>query len=141
MRLNSTDFFDVFVNKEQRVVTVKLHVSPETAGNEMLDIIRKSSSPHFAIDEARIAPSIALKDTYIGIAKCHENDVFDEAKGIEIARLRAIKAYTKDRKRIAHKLVNIFNDITARLADSATYFDYAITHIDSAIEIKGSSEE
>lgn len=134
MRLNNGETFDFYVNKEKRTVVAVLTVPENLMGNEMLQIIGKSSGNNFCIEECAINESIALKGRYVGKASCHEEDAFDEEKGIHLAKLRALRSYMKDRKRVATRIADVFDEIANRFENAEDYCEYAIEHIEESIK-------
>lgn len=134
MRFNNGETFDFYVNKDKRTVVAVLTVPQNAMGNEMLQIVGKSSGNNFCIEECMIGETLALKGKYVGKAVCHEEDIFDEEKGIHLAKLRALRAYMKDRKKIATKIADVFDEIANRFEDAERYCEYALDHIDEAIE-------
>lgn len=49
---------------------------------------------------------LAIQDTYRAIAKCHPEDTFDEAKGIEIAIIKLAEKYLTSQKKAIRRVVN-----------------------------------
>lgn len=41
-----------------------------------------------------------IKNKYVGVARCHADDTFDEEKGKEIARKRMLIKYNKDKSEV-----------------------------------------
>lgn len=50
--------------------------------------------------------SLAIQDTYRAIAKCHPEDVYDAAKGIEIATIKLATKYQNSKKKVIQKVVS-----------------------------------
>lgn len=48
---------------------------------------------------------LAIQNTYRAIAKCHPEDVFDEAKGIEIAMIKLAEKYNTSQKKAIQRML------------------------------------
>ena len=51
-----------------------------------------------------------LKDKYIGIAKCTQEDTFDEEYGRQLARKRMLRQYYKDKAEVYRTIYKKVND-------------------------------
>ena len=134
MNFHNEEEIVYFINEEKKTVVAMLTVPENAMGNEMLRLINKSSGVHFSINNCAIGKSIALKGRYKGKAVCHSEDDWDEKKGMHLAKLRALRAYAKDRERIAMLLSDTYSDILRRLERAEEYSHYATEHIEDAIE-------
>ena len=100
--------YKIFVNEEKRTVVVLL----ETYGDNVGDIISKEVIKN-SNDTISLLPEFC--DCYIdtcfrGIAKCHPEDKFDEAKGITIAKSRArIKYLDAKRENLYKSAISLSN--------------------------------
>ena len=133
----------VIVNQDKRTVVAILSVPCLLMGDELSNIMYKETREDipFALYLGSLSKRLQLQEKYIGKAVCHSEDEWDEEKGIAIARLRAIKQYAKDRKRILSIMKEIFDGIEDRLGDAKKYAKYSIEHIDDAIEKLSSDED
>lgn len=134
MRLHNGETFEFYVNEEKRTVVAVLNVPQNVMGNEMLQIMSKESGNHFGIEDCMISKSMTLTGRYEGKAVCHDEDEWDEEKGMRLAKLRALRLYMRDRKRVATLIANTFEGILNRMEDAEAYCEYALDHIEEAIE-------
>lgn len=74
------------VNKEKNTVVCIVRVNPEVA-NKIVDKYLEASG----LDDAGYFDHHRLFDPFVGIAKCHPKDTWNEEIGKEIARERAEK--------------------------------------------------
>lgn len=134
MRLHNGEIFEFYVNEEKRTVVAVLSVPQNAMGNEMLRIMSKESNNHFGIEDCMIGKSMALAGRYEGKAVCHNEDEWDEEKGMQLAKLRALRLYMRDRQRIATLITNVFDGIVNRFEDAEDYCGYALDYLEEAIE-------
>lgn len=56
---------------------------------------------------------------YYGVARCHPKDEFDEEKGKEIARNKALMSYYKDMRMCMYEVCELFGDLSSMAFDKA----------------------
>ena len=134
MKLNSGESFTYFVNEEKRTVVAILTVPQGIMGTEMLRIIQKESGSYFGMDDCVLGRRMVLKGRYEGKAVCHSDDEWDIEKGKHLAKLRALRAYLKDRKEISKVLVSVYEGVAERMRNADDYSNYVMEHITDAID-------
>jgi len=87
------DKFNFYVDEEKRTVVATLFVDEDCVVDEMVNILRKSVFSEIFIPHIEYNPNLLVKGKYVGKAYCHPNDTFNVETGIELARMKAIKAY------------------------------------------------
>ena len=127
------EVFDFYVDEAKRTVVATLRVPVNALGTEALDIINKSCMTHMIFPNVNIAKNMLLKGTYKGKAVCAPTDTFNEEVGIQIAKLRAIREYNRDRRDKVAKMTRIFADVAQRFERANEYSDYAIKNINKGI--------
>lgn len=95
-----------YINKNKRIVYCKRFVNKY----EMFNFAEKflgitGFSGNFS------EKSITLKPEYVGVAKCHIDDVWDEEKGKKIALNKALFIYHRDKLDAFRSLLNITQDL------------------------------
>lgn len=127
MRLNSGEAIKFFENKEKKTVVAVLYVDKDVAVDEAMSMLNKSANGAFdATTWFVTSKSLAVKDKFVGIAKCCDTDEYDYEKGCELAKLRAVRAYAKERARLAYELSEIFNKTTSRLRVATSYLEDSV---------------
>jgi hypothetical protein len=122
------------LGRDGRTVTAIVTVQPDSIIGEMGSILVKSSVPIFIATEFDVNPSVMLiNDTYIGKATCHPDDEFDWEIGKRYAKLRALKAYYRDRKKVFDRISKIYDDAARRMRSAADHNDFSLKHIDDYI--------
>ena len=134
MNFHNGEHFDFYVNEEKRTVVAVLTVPDDVVGCEMFDIINKASNSSFAITNGILGKGLMVTGRYEGKAVCHENDEWDVEKGKHIAKLRALRTYTKERAKKMASVERIFNEIAKRFEAANEYSQHAIEHIEDALD-------
>lgn len=93
---NTKSVVKFYVDKEKGVVVCKKYCDPYEITQFMLDKL--------GLLPTKICPTISynsllMKSVYVGKAKLHPDDVFDEKTGKDLAYTRMMKKYHKDRCR------------------------------------------
>jgi hypothetical protein len=99
------------IDKDKRTIVAILNVSATKIATEVRNIITKRSSNYFTVIGVIPSNKLLLSGKYVGKAKAHPDDKWDENKGKEIALLRAQKAYMTERAKIMRGLEDVFDDI------------------------------
>ena len=79
--------FEFFVNKEKKTVACVATDEDNLANCEILNILHK-----YDIEETGILTNWGNKE-FVGVAKCHPEDEFDEEIGKRIAKLKALMKF------------------------------------------------
>lgn len=114
-----------FVNKEKKTVVAKFEntsvltdngVWEKYIANHICKTISKTKGginlylSDRAIYYKFIEDAIKQNDSYYGIAKCADTDIFDVEKGKDIAKKRLLKKYYSTQERV---LLNIIHDMNS----------------------------
>lgn len=99
------------IDKDKRTIVAILNVSATKIATEVRNIITKRSNNYFTVIGVIPSNKLLLNGKYVGKAKAHPDDKWDENKGKEIALLRAQKAYMTERAKIMRGLEDVFDDI------------------------------
>ena len=134
MRFSGGETFRYFINEEKRTIVAILDVPENIVEKEMTNLFSKGATNHIFIDGYITSDRLNVSSTYVGVAHCHTEDKFDIEKGRHLAELRAIRTYLKDRKKISEKIYNTVKDAETRFKKSDEYFEYAIKHVQDAID-------
>ena len=131
------------INPEKRTVCCRMPSYNKETGNELWEEARNQAMAklrrymrgrtsdrvgyYWAIND--LATAIFkkhMKDVeYFGIAHCHPNDEFDEEKGKEVARTKALMSYYKDMERCMAEVADLFHALHEIAADKAEdYYQY-----------------
>ena len=124
---------DFYINEEKRTVTAVLTVPSDIVVQEMMNIMNKASGTAFTTTDVVLKNGVLLNGTYRGTAHCHTDDTFDEEKGMRIAKLKALKAYYKDRNVVSARLQKIAEDTARRMAVATQHNTFSIEHIDELL--------
>ena len=124
---------DFYLNPEKRTVAAVVTVPRDAVVTEMLHILAKSSATSFVVTSLDIQNNMLLKGTYTGKATCHENDEFSAEEGMRIAKLRALRAYNKDRTIVMNRINKIFTDAAHRMELAAEHNVYSTEHVEEAL--------
>jgi hypothetical protein len=97
-----------FVNEEKKVVVCKLE---NCAGNLMCDMCEKGYPHH---------PDLFISDTFVGIAKCSDEDTFDVELGKKIAYKRAVAKLFSAKERAINRFMKEQTKYFMQLTDTAS---------------------
>lgn len=117
-----------FVNEEKKVVVCKLE---NCAGNLICDMCEKDYPYH---------PDLVISDTFVGMAKCSDEDTFDVELGKKIAYKRAVAKLFNTKKKTLERfmveqakafkaLENTTNKLANKYASVVARKDKEITHL------------
>jgi len=115
-----------FVDEEKKIVVCKLE---NVAGELMCDMCHLDWPHH---------PSLEIADSFVGKAKLHPDDTFDEEKGKKIAFRRAIAKLNKAKARTIKNFMNdqlAFIDALTKDVNKLTKrYEYNIDRRDADIQ-------
>jgi len=136
MRFHRGEYFEVYENEQKQTVTVVLFVPSNTVVCEAFEALRKSSNNNLDAGwmNSPLSRTVAVNNRFVGIAKCGDGDEYNFETGYKLARLRAIRAYAKEKARIARKVVEYFEEAANRLENMADYLDDSVETITEEIE-------
>lgn len=118
------------INEEKRTVVAILTVPETEICDELCHIINKNAAQYFLVTNIFAANALMLTGTYRGIAKAHPEDEWNVEEGKKRARLRARRAYMKERKRIVKGLEDVFDDIEDNIERAVDFTKNVLKHID-----------
>lgn len=125
---------EYFHDEDKRTVVAVVSVPKDIVMQEMLNVLHKASCGAFLFDGVLMQKSMLLTGVYRGKAVCHADDEFSLERGMKIARLRALRSYYKDRKRISDRVKTIYNEAARRMALAAVHNDYSLDHIEERLK-------
>lgn len=132
MRLDNQEKYEILI--DGKYVFAILHAPKDVALHDAESIFTKASYSNIIPDGFIYEKQFDVKGVYVGVAKCHEEDKFNYEHGVKLAKLRALKKYVKDRKRVAERIQRIAEDFAKRMKASADYFDFTFGYLDEEIE-------
>lgn len=77
------------IDKENGIVKATI----EGCANDVVNRLSRVMACEAASEKGRLRKAATISDVFCGVAKCHPEDNFDEAVGIEIARKRMLDKY------------------------------------------------
>jgi hypothetical protein len=122
------------IDERKRTVVAILTVPKAEICNELCNIINKNASNFFIVPEIMATNAMMLAGTYRGKAKAHPNDEWNVEEGKKWARIRARKAYMKDRKRIVSALEDVADNIEDNLEKAVKYTKGVLKRIEEDLD-------
>ena len=123
-----------YINEEKRTVTAVLRVGQYEVLEDISNVIDKAFAPSFSAFILRNTPH-KVTGKYVGVATCHVDDEWDVETGKKIARLRALRSYMKEYKKIATVMHKDAEKLVENLKKTADYSEFSIKHIEDELNI------
>jgi hypothetical protein len=121
-----------YINEEKRTIAAVLKVDPYDVALEISNIADKSLKPNL-ITIVPTNTNFLINDTYVGKAVCHKEDEWDVVKGKQIARLKALRAFMIDRKKVTQAVEKSFEEALERIKKANNYSEYGLRHINEEL--------
>ena len=107
--------FEFFVNKEKKTVACVATDEDNLANREILNILHRHT-----IEEIGILTNWGHKE-FVGVAKCHPEDEFDEEIGKRIAKLKSLMKFNHYKEMLIYSVIPNTEDVTEHLYKAAWY--------------------
>lgn len=111
MKVEFTDSITYVIDEKNRSVKAVIKNTKYDAINTISKLMEKANL------NADIPSNLELKNSYTGVAICHENDTFDIETGKKIARKIAIIRYNQDKIRVMKKFYSDFSKIEESIVE------------------------
>lgn len=132
--MDMQETLDFYIHDKKNTVAAVFRTPQDIVLIEMLNVLNKASGNAFLVNEITFNDSMLINGTYRAKANCHETDEFDETHGMDLSKLRALRAYYKDRTVVSDRIKAIFDDAAVRMEKAAAHNRYMIEHLDEKIK-------